>query len=632
MSTPWDFRKTRPTRMFSVNGMYFTLRLGRINDNTMNNKAKCEANQQALDRLMARRVKHGNSKFAFTIKRAIESVQKEKEPILTNQQALALKYVGPQMANIICPPTPPKRVQISNRDTVIKSKDENVKKRRSPPPPPPASCQMPIDSTPASAKEVAYCSARERSLDWKKLDYPLRWRVVLVIDGREQKKDHIQAKCQMSGIPTEERHLPIGDMTWIAQGFADASSCTTKISSLHMNKRQDHRDKRPKVELVLGTIIERKSVEDLKASLFGTRYLEQRLRLQHSGNSQIILLVEGDVKDLYNCSADTLHSAMWETRVNLGFSIIQTKHMEDTVVTLKRMHRRILQRTFPHAFRDESLPLFSEADASGVARKASSNVTQSAKRRRRRIQSLVEMTFDTDPVPPIGMQRFVTYQELKAKVEWDREAGTRTVGSIHLAMLKQVPTFSSKKCQAVASVFPTTNQLMQGYSKAVGDRSKLAEEISTSDPNASARETKVGPRSSKELYVSYGFSSTEEDNICSDEASKAYHRLVRDTQEEQIQCSSSKENRFCSTIGLQNNSSGEKYGLDEALDTAFWEKGQSPLSLSSTKEMTVTTIPLPQPDTLLDIADKAVGNDSDTRIRATVVKPAFPEVIEIDDD
>ena len=115
--------------------------------------------------------------------------------------------------------------------------------------------------------------------------------------------------------------------------------------------------------------------------------------------------------------------AMMETRV-LGFHVIQTSHLQDTVRHLKGLHRRIVQRTFPSAFTTE-LPTFSTG----------STISSSSRRRRqRRPTSLLEMVFDGPPVPPLNSKRFMTYGELKAKVEMDREAGTRTIGAVYMAM------------------------------------------------------------------------------------------------------------------------------------------------------------------------------------------------------
>ena len=324
-----------------------------------------------------------------------------------------------------------------------------------------------------SAKQRAYEEAKREA---ETLTMPIKpkWKVILVVDAREHKSQKVISRCQQVGIPCEERTLPIGDMAWIAQ-------CTTEGSPTKV------------IEVMCGTIMERKEISDFSASLFGTRYNEQRLRLKNSGLPQVLFLVEGDLNKSSNCSPEALHTAMMETRVRLGFSVVQTKHLEDTVRLLKGLHRRIVQRTFPKAFssleNDDPLPNFASPN------EAIMRYGKRAGRRQRRPTSLLELYFDSNPVPPFGASRFITYRELKAKVERDREAGQRTVGALYLAMLKQVPSFSHKKCHAIARQYPTLNALMSAYANCTSD-----------DPSLMVRDVpcefqKIGPKSSQELYT-----------------------------------------------------------------------------------------------------------------------------------
>ena len=498
-------------------------------------KAVNPANQAGLERLIEKRSTLGaNDRYAFTLKKAIDSLQNCETAISSHAEALKLKHVGSHCATLICPPAK-NRQNAREKTRKTKSKtadanhhpaDEGLCSQRSvgtaagisSPAQSLASSvaskqsrqskrqrlmslqQLAVIAEKPTTKETNYRKAVENAQNWKSLG-SLTWRVVLIIDARERQSEHVQAKCQMSGIPCEERHLPIGDMAWMAQGF---------------DPRQENK---VLVELMLGTIIERKTISDLKASLFGTRYSEQRKRLKDCGLPQLIFLIEGDLsKDLFKCPADTLHTAAWETRVHLGFSIVQTAHLQDTVLQLKRMHRRILQRTFPIAFskQNEALPNFEEAYRSQHQSTSRSTATASStlnqqqetyRRRRRRLQSLNEMTFDIDPLPCFGMERFITYAELKAKIELDRERGTKTVGSIHLAMLKQVPSFSQKKCHAVARLYPTFASLMEAYESRDHDAEKqdLVTEVPLREEGQelSARALKIGPRASRELYMVY---------------------------------------------------------------------------------------------------------------------------------
>ena len=540
-----------------------------------NLKAACPGNQAILDQLVRQRSARDGGNFTWTLQRAIGSVQQCPQAITSYQQAMALKHVGPYLANVMMGSRQErvvdssssnsnsrsdgagtrKRAQTSSlltttttttptsEETTTNDESAREKRRRKPPPPVASSSSNSSSLVATASSSSSSCSTKERAyqqtiahaLDWKQQYTSLHWKVVLLVDGRERKSQHIQAKCQMSGIPCQERHLPIGDMAWIVQGI------TTEDDN--NNNNNNHIDNAVAVELMLGTIIERKTTADLKASLFGTRYAEQRLRLQHCGLPQVLFLIEGNFLQqqqqqlLFRCPADTLHSAMWETRLHLGFGILQTAHLDDTVQTLKRMHRRILQRTFPSAFYRHhdrmALPTFTEAvDARETttaksttrSRRQSTSSTSSSsgsknyRRRRRNIHSLVEMTFDVEPTLALGMERFITYAELKAKVERDREAATKSVGKIHLAMLKQVPTCSSKKCHAVQQSFPTAHCLLAAYDQDESEehrKSLVADaDICTNDNRqATARDLKIGLRSAEELYIAYGIADAEDEAL-----------------------------------------------------------------------------------------------------------------------
>lgn len=132
-------------------------------------------------------------------------------------------------------------------------------------------------------------------------------------------------------------------MLWIARGSSKVD--TSKI-----------------VEVLLGTIIERKTANDLASSIFGTRYAEQRMRLKYSatGARQVIYLIESANLhvDGRSCPAKTLRSALTQTMLYMNFSVIKTSCSSETVKCLKRLHRRIIRRAFPDQCESWSGPLF----------------------------------------------------------------------------------------------------------------------------------------------------------------------------------------------------------------------------------------------------------------------------------
>ena len=430
-------------------------------------KAIHTGNQEALDRLNEKYETASSTNYGQSIRRAMKSLRECPTEILTLQDAMSLKFVGPALAKLMIPnvtitanrqpfSSMMERQSFTTMVTITKVSNEpsaSALAKQSLKQPPPSVCNT--KSTKQRNHEAAVAAAESLVLPTK------GWKVTLLIDGREQRADHVQAKLQMSGVPCEQRHLPIGDMAWIATSGS--------------------------IEVMLGTIVERKQVDDLASSLFGTRYLEQRLRLQHCGVPQVIFLVEGDVTAVANCSADTLRMAMMETRVQLNFQVHQTNHLDDTVRFLKLVHRRILQRAFPSAFGDTgttSLPSFGSQ----------------MKSRKKKKKSLIEMLFDIAPVPPLDQRRFITYEELKSKVLLDREQGTRTLRAIYCGMLKQIPTLSHKKVLAIAKAYPTPNALLQAYqglSEEVG-KALLADLDTAGD--LMERICRVGPKSSIEVY------------------------------------------------------------------------------------------------------------------------------------
>jgi len=89
-------------------------------------------------------------------------------------------------------------------------------------------------------------------------------------------------------------------------------------------------------------IIERKSVNDLMASIKDGRYEEQSYRLnglQNHANHNIIYLIEGDVNRLNRFKDNrvdklTLYSAIFSLNFTKGFSVIRTFSLEETAIFL----------------------------------------------------------------------------------------------------------------------------------------------------------------------------------------------------------------------------------------------------------------------------------------------------------
>ena len=267
------------------------------------------------------------------------------------------------------------------------------------------------------------------------------WAVILLLDLREDNR--MKNKLEKMGIMCELRPLPIGDFLWIARGHLTGNSNVL-------------------VEVVLNhAIVERKSWRDLSHSLFGKRLDEQRLRLVEMSNiDHKILLVEtpDTFEDLGNCPSATLRTTCMSTAIHLGFRIIYTRDSNHTMQFLQKMHYRILKATFPREYQSHSKGIF-------------------------KFQHLPS-------------HNKVLYDELKAKLELSREVGTKSISAIFRAMLKQLPTMSIKRVNAVTQKYPTPNALFQAYHQHVaagGEKCELVQNLPTS------KTRRIGPHSSKIL-------------------------------------------------------------------------------------------------------------------------------------
>jgi ERCC4-type nuclease len=586
-------------------------------------KAKNAANRPLLEALAEKRSKidPNRNKFAFTLKNAMDNLAKHGEPVSCYKDACAVRGIGQKIANMLFPShnSPPRSLSDSQATNAALSSifpagvaaTSSALKDSSP--------QSSVASTVSSVgssqeggrgrsntgtiaavgtavrsrKQIAYDRELERATQqfWKGLN--LQWNVVFLVDDREKRdgRDRLCDKFSSANIPFEVRHLPIGDVTWVAQGRQKRNR-HKKGGSPGLPPRPPAGSKGDGdvvVELVLGTIIERKTLDDLHSSINGTRYAEQRMRLQNSGLSQRVLLVEGNLhRDATLSEANSrflekCHTAIWETCLYLGFQAIRTSDMGETIAVLKLLHRRILQRSFPAAFYDETLPTFAEPSAAGEHRRdgrtANSSTTGTAglstpsvreqqarvvlgQRKRRRHQSLHKMVFDIDPTPPRGMDRFVTYKELKAKVECDRESGLRTARMLHAAMLKQVPKIENKKAATIVGAYPTPTQLFAAYHRESTEQEKelmLRDLDTTAAENytrrPSQRKCTVGLESSRQVYVAYAMSREASERPTFADQFRKVQQEQRDKRWSLSSQSSSGDNDESSSLLLSQSSS-----------------------------------------------------------------------------
>lgn len=175
---------------------------------------------------------------------------------------------------------------------------------------------------------------------WSKDSYEIK----LLIDARESKskdqREFFMEKIQKCNVPCEQRNLELGDFLWIATRKKRSNASIS--SPFHQGNHKDNDNDNE--EIVLGTIIERKTVEDLKASITDNRFNEQKFRIRNCGLPQPIYLIEEtESMDYGNIGEEKFNAAIIQTQTNDGFHLFDSKSPEDTVKFIVSIHKTLVE-------------------------------------------------------------------------------------------------------------------------------------------------------------------------------------------------------------------------------------------------------------------------------------------------
>ena len=152
--------------------------------------------------------------------------------------------------------------------------------------------------------------------------------IELVLDLREvksrDKREYFLDKLSSYGIRCSQRALPIGDFLWIAKKKSRGSDD----------------------EVVLDSLIERKTDSDLCSSILDGRFKEQKHRLSGCGVKRVIYLLEdhGASAKVHAIGEEKLFAAITQTQVVDKFFLRITHSMEETVAFIYKLHLDICNR------------------------------------------------------------------------------------------------------------------------------------------------------------------------------------------------------------------------------------------------------------------------------------------------
>ena len=117
--------------------------------------------------------------------------------------------------------------------------------------------------------------------------------VILFVDNREKRNNqdgnYLYERLTKNGLRCELKSLPLGDFLWVLRFN------TLAPEEPEGGKKKGKKKANPFVytDYVLDFITERKTADDLAASIMDGRYEEQKYRLKNCGINNVVYLVEG---------------------------------------------------------------------------------------------------------------------------------------------------------------------------------------------------------------------------------------------------------------------------------------------------------------------------------------------------
>eukprot|EP00842_Homolaphlyctis_polyrhiza_P002121 jgi/Hompol1/290/HPOL_005290-RA len=256
--------------------------------------------------------------------------------------------------------------------------------------------------------------------------------VFLVLDSREvvkkTQRQFFQTELEQLGVKVLTRSLALGDFIWIAK---------RKAATQHASLFDD--------EIVLDTVVERKLLDDLIASIKDDRFKEQKFRLSSCGLQNVVYLVEEVMSaDAVGFGYDKIFAAMTQTQVLEGFSLKRTFSPIETVNYLLSL-TRVISATYLNQ------------DLCGLR---STDVTKETLQGMR--EKLAASRSETI------LLSFDAYQSINTKT------GSYKLQDIWIRQLMCLRGVSAEKAAAITARYPTALSLMQALSAATDRSSKVA--------------------------------------------------------------------------------------------------------------------------------------------------------------
>ena len=267
----------------------------------------------------------------------------------------------------------------------------------------------------------------------------------MIIDNRE--KDLIKLLIEKK-IEIECQNLELGDIVF-----------TNNESKLNGNE-----------ELIM---IERKTVDDLMASIKDGRHREQKIRLlkKQKDGVHIYYLIEGSL--LYHKKKETLYSSILNTMMRDNIKVIFSRNIEETVTYLIKM--------------SEKLDFCKISKNTLLLDNKSSNDTVSNENVSNEKISNEKITKEEISNEKVSNQYLDTIKSCK------KDNLTKEI--CYQAMLKQIPGVSTGCAESISKLYPSFNDLLNKY-KELDDEDEKKHLLS----QIMIKKRKIGNKLSEKIY------------------------------------------------------------------------------------------------------------------------------------
>jgi crossover junction endonuclease MUS81 len=122
-----------------------------------------------------------------------------------------------------------------------------------------------------------------------------RSEVILFVDNREKRNQqdghYLFERLEKNNVNCALKSLPLGDFLWVLRVYK--STTLPDQNEAKGKKKKKAVEQAAFTDYVLDFIVERKTADDLAASIMDGRYEEQKFRLKCCGINNVIYLVEG---------------------------------------------------------------------------------------------------------------------------------------------------------------------------------------------------------------------------------------------------------------------------------------------------------------------------------------------------